>query len=122
MTVWPRAILTEIGLRQDEERARKYYELAAMAGNPHSRTYLGTLEAQSGNFPLAIRHWRIAAAVGVQFSVDKLDAFCQMGLISSSEVDEIRRDWHKASKEMWSENRDQFVSLMRERGECNDER
>ena len=93
-----------------------------MAGNPHSRTYLGTLEAQSGNFPLAIRHWSIAAAAGVKFSVDKLDACCQTGLISSSEVDESRRNWHKASKEMWSEDRDQFVRFMRELGECNDER
>ena len=111
-----------LGLGQDYEKARMYWEMAAMAGDPYSHANLGNLEGRSGNFLLAIRHWRFAAAAGVKFSVDKLDVCCQTGLISSSEAEESRRAWHKASKEMWSEDRDQFVRFMRELGECNDER
>ena len=54
------------GLPQDDEKARMYFKKAAIAGDSYARSNLGTLEWHHGNFSLAIRHWRIAAAAGMK--------------------------------------------------------
>lgn len=51
--------------------------------------------------------------------VNKLDECFQMGLISKSELEESRRAWNEASKDMWSEDRDSFVEDEIKRGEIS---
>jgi len=53
-----------IGVEVDKEKAKHYYELAAMGGNVDARSNLGALEAHKGNGDSALRHGMIAVKGG----------------------------------------------------------
>ena len=62
----------EMGLEQNEEEARNWWEKAAEGGNVHSRYQLGCAEGRGGDHIAAIRHWRLSASEGFRDSMTNL--------------------------------------------------
>jgi len=52
------------GIDIDKEKAKHYYELAAMRGNANARHNLGNKEANTGNYNRAVKHYMIAVSSG----------------------------------------------------------
>ena len=52
------------GVERDEEKAKHYYELAAMDGVVTARHNLGVSEYNAGNYDRALKHFMIAVRGG----------------------------------------------------------
>ena len=63
------------GAAKDEEKAKHYFELAAIRGNVPSRYNLGILERREGNTNRALKHYMIAAGFGDNDSLKKIREF-----------------------------------------------
>ena len=57
------------GVERDENKAKYYYELAAVRGNVLVRHTLGILEEDAGNMNRAVKHWMISAGAGYDNSL-----------------------------------------------------
>ena len=67
------------GVVVDKEKARHYYELAAMGGNVQSRYNLGLEEKDAGNIDRAIKHYMIAVVGGDNDSLKKIQELYSNG-------------------------------------------
>ena len=63
------AYLNGRGVERDTEKAKYYWELAAIGGDPEARHNLGVQEENAGNMDRAMRHWMIAAGAGLDASL-----------------------------------------------------
>jgi len=102
------------GVTVDKGTARLFHRVAALRGGIISRHLIGSLEYDDlGNHELAIRHWKIAAAAGMQPSIKRLrDIYNADGkkpgkeFISKDELDSIYRAGHDAQMEVKTEERE----------------
>jgi len=60
------------GVEVDEEKARHYYELAAIGGNATARYNLGNKERKAGNIDRALKHYMIAVRGGYADSLKNI--------------------------------------------------
>ena len=60
------------GAQRDEEKARRYWELAAMGGDAMARYNLGALEYSKGNFDKATKHYMISAGLGCKNTLKQI--------------------------------------------------
>ena len=60
------------GVEVDEEKAKHYYELAALKGCMYSRHNLGLVEEKAGNMDRALKHWMIAVRSGYSKSLNEI--------------------------------------------------
>jgi uncharacterized protein len=64
------------GVGKDKEKIWHHLEEAAICGHPHARNNLGFLEYRDGRIERAVKHWIIAAKLGLDESLETLkDAF-----------------------------------------------
>jgi TPR repeat protein len=64
------------GVEKDRGKAIYHLEEAAIGGHPDARFNLGCEEEESGNIERAVKHWIIAAKLGLDESLETLkDAF-----------------------------------------------
>ena len=94
------------GVEVDEEKAKHYYELAAINGSVKARHNLGVLEAQAGNPQRACKHLLIAANAGFKQSLEAVKDGYQHGHITKDEYANTLRAHQKSQDEMRSEARD----------------
>ncbi|KAL7544924.1 hypothetical protein ACHAWF_008295 [Thalassiosira exigua] len=92
-------------------KGRTFEEKAAKLGCIQSRYNLGMLEFEDGNVELAIRHWKIAAVVGLEEALSRVLWCFKVGVVSKSEYEEILRCSQRAMADEWSEQRELVRSL-----------
>jgi len=90
----------------DEEKAKHYWELAAMGGDVMARCNLGFNEVKSGNFQRAKKHFLISARAGDKNSLDRVQAGFRNGIVTKHEYEEALRAYHNRQLEMKSDVRD----------------
>jgi len=91
-----------------------------MAGHESARYNLGRMEANTGNFERAFKHWTIAASAGCFDSMHELIVFYEKGLVlgysfvSRESLDSILATYNNSCAEMRSEARDAYIRFVKE--------
>ena len=101
------------GVEIDKQKARHYLELAAMNGSARARHNLGVLEAQTGNYQRALKHFTLAARAGYKQSLDVVKTGFMNGIVAKNEYAQALRAYQKSKDEMKSEARDKVNAIMR---------
>jgi TPR repeat protein len=91
------------GVEKDEEKVVHHWEKAAMGGHPEARHNLGCIEQ---NAERAVKHFIIAANLGLQDSMKALWKHYSLGNITKEDLEATLRTHHAAIDEMKSEQRD----------------
>ena len=89
------------------EKAKKYWELAAIGGNVSARNNLGATEGYAGNEQRAYRHFMIAAKAGDKECLDKVRKGFERGAVTKDDYAEALREYQKIHEETKSEMRDE---------------
>ena len=103
------------GVDMDEEKAKYFYELAAMKGDVHARHNFGCMEAEASNHQRAYKHMIIAARAGFTPSLDQVKIGFMDGDVAKDEYAGTLRAFHERQSEMKSEARDQAADLEAQR-------
>ena len=90
----------------DKEKAKHYWELAAMNGNVKARHNLGCLEGEAGNIARAYKHFILAAKAGHKQSLDKVKDGYSSGIVTKDEYANTLREYQKIQDEMKSDTRE----------------
>ena len=96
-----------MGVEVDKNKAKYYYELAAMNGHIFARHNLGCVEWEKGNRYRAMKHFVMAARAGDEGSLDKVKQGFKNGMITKDGYAIILRAYHQRQKEMRSDARDE---------------
>jgi len=85
------------GVEVDEEKARYYYELAAMGGNATARYNLGLEGEMTDNFDRALKHYLIAVRSGVSQSLQRVKSLYSDGYATKEDTQKhynpIKNTW-----------------------------
>ena len=104
----------------DMKKAQYYWELAAMNGDVYARHNLGKVEGQAGNYHQALKHFIIAAAAGLEKSLDCVKKGFISGMITKDEYADILRAYQVRGDEMKSNEREEaakaLAAMRRRRG------
>ena len=106
------AYYTGSGMEIDEEKAKYYYELAAMGGNVHARHNLGDLEKRAGNMKRAVKHWMISAGAGFDKSLGDIQQGYLNGHATKDDFEKALRTHKEANDEMKSDQRDAAAAAL----------
>ena len=105
----------EFGVEADKNKAKHYYELAAMDGSIPARHNLGSLEHKAGNVERAMKHFVIAARAGLETSLNNVKVgYIKDGLIAKDEYANTLRAYQKRQLEMKSDERDRAAEFIAE--------
>ena len=100
------------GVERDMEKAKYYYELAAIGGDAYSRHNVGLLEWHAGNFDRAVKHCMISARAGYDNSLVVIRQCFLDGHATKSDFEKALRA-HKDSKdEMKSDKREEAAAII----------
>ena len=91
---------------RDEEKGVYHYEKAAIGGHPGARYHLGWIESRDGNNERAVKHFIIAANLGLEYSMKELWKYYKHGYITKEDLDATLRTHHAAIDEMKSPERE----------------
>ena len=94
------------GVEVDEEKAKHYWELAAMNGSVNARHNLGCSEGQAGNFLRALKHVILGARAGHEEALVAVKDGYKHGFVTKDEYANTLRAHQKSQDEMKSEARD----------------
>ena len=94
------------GVEIDKNKAKHYWELAAMNGSIRARIDLGYLEFEADNYDQALKHCIIAAKSGHEPSLDYVTKVFKGGLIPKDEYANTLRAYQQRRNESASEQRD----------------
>ncbi|KAL7528250.1 hypothetical protein ACHAXR_002349 [Thalassiosira sp. AJA248-18] len=97
------------GVEIDMKKAKKYYELAAMAGHAHARRNIGSLAVKAGNDSRAIKHYMIGAKAGLKESLDEVKYIYMDGDVTKDDYLEALRAYQKSKDGMKSDMRDKAI-------------
>ena len=104
----------------DLKKTKFHLGAAAMAGCEAARYNLGRIEANTGNFERAFKHWTIAASAGCFDSMHALIVFYEKGLVlgysfvSRESLDSILATYNNSCAEMRSDARDAYIRFVKE--------
>ena len=93
------------GVEVDEEKAKHYYELAAMNGSVNARFNLACAEGQAGNYQRALKHFILAARAGHEEALGMVKQVFMGGFVTKDEYANTLRVYQKSQDEMKSEMR-----------------
>ena len=99
------------GVKRDVDKAKHYYERAAMGGNATARFNLGNLENHAGNMNRAVKHWMISAAAGDDDSLTGIRECFQNGHATKDDFEKALRAHKNAKDEMWSHRREAAAAV-----------
>lgn len=85
-----------LGVEKDESKAIGLYEKAAIGGHPVARHNLGTIEWKNGRRERAVKHFIIAAKLGLDESLKSLKTCYNMGRVSKDDFAAALRE-HQAA-------------------------
>ena len=97
------------GVEVDKEKAKYYFELAAMGGDVDARTILGYMEYRADNVERAVKHWILAAKAGHDLCLDKVKKGYMKGLVTKDDYANTVRSYHDRQKEMKSDTRERVA-------------
>ena len=100
------------GVEKDEEKAIHHWEKAAMGGHPYARYNLGCYEEGNGNIERAVKHYIIAAKLGLEKSMKELWEYYSAGHITKEELEATLRTHKAAIDEMKSPEREKAEKLI----------
>ena len=101
------------GVEIDMEKAKHYWELAAMGGCVLARRNLGVFEEKAGNFDRAMKHYMIAAAAGHDNSLDAIRNVFMSGHATKDDFAKALRAHQAANDEVKSEQREAAAAHLR---------
>ena len=102
------------GVERDMNKARHYYELAAMRGCVLPRHNLGLFEHFAGNTDRALRHFKIAVGGGHKISLRAIQDYYSKGHATKDEYAEALSDRQKYLDEVNSIQRDEAAAAYEE--------
>ena len=85
-----------LGVEKDKKRAIHHAEKAAIGGHPVARHNLGGFENDNGRVDRAVKHWIIAANLGVDMSLNSLKNAYKVGLVSKEDFGAVLRGYQAA--------------------------
>ncbi len=94
------------GVEMDEKKEVYHLEVAAIAGHPMARFRLGYVEAKNDRFDRALKHFIIAATLGLDRAIQELKECYKDGLASKDDFAAALRAYHAAAKAMKSPQRE----------------
>ena len=95
----------------DKEKAKYYYELAAMNGDVYARHNLGVIEGMAGNnHQRAMKHFMLAAKSGYKECLDSVKIGFMKGFVTKDEYEQTLRAYHNCASEIKSEARDKALA------------
>ena len=94
----------------DKERAKHYYELAAMGGDVLARHRLGLEEEEKGNMDRALRHYVIAVRSGDTESLNKIRELFTNGDATKEDYTKALRLYQEYLGEIKSPQRDKAAA------------
>ena len=98
------------GVEVDKEKARHYYELAAIGGNEVARNNLGTWEKREGNIDRALKHYMIAVRSGHDDSLKRIKHMYTDGQATKDEYTKALRSYQEYLDEIKSSQRDKAAA------------
>ena len=78
------------------------------------------MHSECGDGVAAMRHWRLSASGGSKASMGALIGCFEHGLLQHKDLAETLQVFYRARAEMKSEDRDQYISYLKETGEYED--
>ena len=100
------------GVEVDEEKAKHYWELAAVNGNVKARNNLGALEWRAGNPHRATKHFILASRAGLDEALDTVKLGYKHGIVTKDEYANTLRACQKSKDEMKSQARDKVEAII----------
>ena len=101
------AFITGKGVEKNVERGVRFYEKAAMLGQPEARNYLGNYECERGNYDRAVRHLIISAKMGHAPSLKFIKKLFKDGHATKSQYSKALMGYRDAMEEMKSPEREE---------------
>ena len=95
------------GVEEDKPRAIHHWQQAAMRGHAKSRHDLGEVEAESGNYELAVQHYMISAKMGYEASLNAIKDMFKGGHATKAQYAEALLGYREAVEEMKSPQREE---------------
>jgi len=99
-----------VGVEVDKEKAKHYYELAAIGGCVIARYNLGCFEKKAGNLDRALRHFMIAARSGHGKSLKQIKRLCTNGHVTDEDYTEALQSYQEYLGEIKSRQRDEAAA------------
>ena len=99
------------GMESDEQKAKYYYELAAMMGEVPARHNLGVLEKREGNVDRAVKHYMISAGAGLDKSLKAIRGAFLNGHATKDDFEKALRAHQASNDEMKSDQREAAKQL-----------
>ena len=100
------------GVEIDKQKAKYFYELAAIGGDLSARHNLGCSEGQVGNLQRAYKHFILAAKAGHDKALGMVKQGFMKGDVTKDEYANTLRAYQKSKDEMKSEARDKAEDVM----------
>ena len=94
------------GVEVDKEKAKHYFELSAMRGEPQARCNLGNTEHDAGNIERALKHYMIAVRNGHNDSLKNIKKYYSDGYATKEDYAEALRSFQEYLGEIKSRQRD----------------
>ena len=98
----------EVGV--DKKKAKDYFELAAIGGDPFARHNLGSYEVKAGNVDRALKHWMIAIEGGVPNSMKSIKLMYEKGFATKDDYAKALRSYQTYLDEIKSDQRDEAAA------------
>ena len=73
------------GVEKDKKKEVHHAEQAAICGHPEARNDLGIIEYKNGRHERAVKHWMIAAKLGLDESLANLKQYIEHGMVSKED-------------------------------------
>ena len=99
------------GARRDEDKAKHYYELAAMRGDMRARLNLGALEGRAGNYDRALKHFMVGAGGGHKNSLTAIQEMFKNGGATKDDYTQAIRAYQTFLGEIKSPQRDEAAAF-----------
>ena len=99
-------------VERDMEKAKYYFELAAMGGDAKSRHNLGVFERNASNTSRAVKHWMISAGAGDDKSLSEIRDCFMNGHATKDDFEKALRVHKDAKDEMRSAHREAYLSTI----------
>ena len=100
-----------LGVGVDEEKARRYLELAAIKGDAVARHNLGVLEKNAGNMERALKHYMISARHGYVNSLEKIKNLFMSGYATKEDYAKALQARQVYLDEIKSDQRDKAAAF-----------
>eukprot|EP00984_Skeletonema_dohrnii_P018114 scaffold8372_cov88-Skeletonema_dohrnii-CCMP3373.AAC.5 len=105
-----------VGVERDEKKHLHHLEQAAIGGHPLARHNLGYVEWKSGRTERTVKHFIIAAKLGLDESLESLKKCYGMGFISKEDFAAALRGHQATVDAMKSPHRDKAKAALRVKG------